>query len=127
MVGRAEEELRADVHHALLRRTGRDRRVPVEAQLLLVVGLRLDVARGHRAPVDAADEAALRLDVDRLRIAGVRHRPEPVAAVEVFPALVGDAAAVGGVTDPGAVVLQSAVDVVRVGVVHGHVVELRDR
>jgi hypothetical protein len=126
-IGGTEEELRGDVDDALLRRAGRDGRVPVEAQLLLVVGERLDVARGHRAPVDAADVAALRLDVDGLRIARVRLRPEAVAAVEVLPALVRDAATVRGVADPGAVVLQAAVDVVRVGHVDGHVVELGDR
>src|SRR5919202_767702 len=59
---------RGDLDDALLRGAGGDGRVPVEAQLLLVARLRLDVARGHRAPIDAANESSLRLDVDRLVI-----------------------------------------------------------
>src|SRR5713101_6597827 len=126
-VFRTEEELRAEVNDALVRRARSDGRVPVEAQLLLVSGRWLYVARRHRPAIDPADEAALRLDVDRLGIRGVRHRPEPVAAVEVLPAPVADAAAVSRVADPGAVVLQAAVDVVGVRFVYRHVIELRDR
>ena len=122
-----EEELRRDVDDALLRRARGDGRVPVEAQLLLVQGLRLHVARRHRPAIDAPDEAALRFDVDRLRIGGIGHCPEAVTAVEVLPAPVADSAAVSGVADPGAVVLQPAVDVVGVRSVEGHVIELRDR
>ena len=123
----AEEELRADVDDALLRRARGDGRVPVEPELLLVQGLRLNVARRHRPAIDPPDEAALRFDVHGLRIGGVGHNPEAVAAVEVLPASVADSAAVGGVADPGAVVLQPAEDVVGVRSVDSHVIELRDR
>src|SRR5207237_4824619 len=56
----------------------------------------------------------------------IRHGPEAVAAVEVLPALVGDAARIRRVARPGAVVLEAAVHLVRVLCVHAHVVELRD-
>jgi hypothetical protein len=85
-VARAEEELRADVDGALLRRAGVDGGVPVEAQLLAVAGLGLDVARRSSAPIDPADVAALELGVDGLRIGGIDEGPETVAVVEVLPA-----------------------------------------
>ena len=77
--------------------------------------------------VDAADLAALRLGVDVVRIGRILPHPEAVAAVHVLPARIGDAAGIGRVADPGAVVLQAAVDVVRVGHVDADVIELRDR
>src|SRR5205814_2342246 len=65
VVARAEEELRADVDGALLRRAEVDRRVPVVAELaLLVMRERLEGGRLVRLAVDATDVAALRLGVD---------------------------------------------------------------
>src|SRR6185503_20066228 len=65
MVARTEEILRAEVERAALRRAHVDGRVPVEAQLrLLVAGQRLDVANLVRLPIDPSDVAALRLGVD---------------------------------------------------------------
>ena len=114
VVPRAEQELGADVERAFLIRREMDRRVPVEAQFLSLVGLRLDVARLEGAAVHAPDEAALRLGVDEVGIRGIGEHPEAVAAVQVLPAVAGDAARVDRVADPRAVVLQPAIDVVRV-------------
>ena len=76
--------------------------------------------------VDAGDAAALGFGVQVIRIGGVGIHPESVAAEHVLPARAGDAAGVGGFPDPGGVVLQAAIDMVRVGVVEAHMVELRD-
>src|SRR6202035_6097878 len=76
---------------------------------------------------DAADAATLVFGKDVVRIGSVGEYPEAVAVEHVFPARTGDAARIGGVTYPGAVVLQAAVDVVGVGVIEADVVELRDR
>ena len=100
VIARAEKELRADVERVSVGRRERDRRIPVEAQLLLVICLRLDVTVRQRVAIDAADVAALILRVDVIRIAGVGEGPEAVAAEEIFPAVVGNAARIFGVADP---------------------------
>ena len=125
LVARSEEELRADVDGALPCGAHRDGRVPVEAQLLLVASLGLDVAGGEGAPVDPPDVAALVLGVDGVRVRRILPGPEAVAVVDVLPAAVGDAARIRRIADPGAVILQAAIDLVRVLVVDAHVVELR--
>src|SRR6202022_5111725 len=104
-----------------------DRRVPVESKLLLVTRLRLDVARGARPAVDPPDVAALRFRIPRLGVGRIDERPETIAPVQVFPPRVRDAARVRRVADPRAVVLQPAVDLVRILCVETHMVELRDR
>ncbi len=125
-VAGAEEQLRADVERRLVGGAARDGRVPVEAQLLLVERLRLQLADGAQVAIDAADVAALRLGVHGIGIAGVGHGPESVPAEEVLPAAVGDAALVLGIAHPRAVVLEPSVDLVRVLVVDGHMIKLRD-
>src|ERR1700680_2972923 len=131
MVARAEQKLRADVNRTGLMRGQRNGGVPVEPQLgvALEIGrteLRLDVPRLVGTHVDAADAAALVFGKDIVRIGGIGEHPESGAVEHVFPAGTGDAARIGGVAYPGAVVLQAAVDVVGVGVVEADVVELRD-
>ena len=41
--------------------------------------------------------------------------------------MIGDAAGIGGIADPITVVLQSAIDVIRIAHIHTDVVELADR
>ena len=77
--------------------------------------------------IHAADLAALGFGIDVGRIGGVFEHPEAVAAEHVFPARIGDAAGIGRIAHPRAVVLQAAIDVIRIGVVHADVIELRDR
>src|SRR5205085_3301938 len=80
VVARAEEELRADVDGALLRGTQVNRRVPVVAELaLLVLRERLEGGRLVGLSVDAPDVAALRLGVEVVGVRGVNERPEAVA------------------------------------------------
>src|SRR3569623_1975111 len=79
-VARPEQELRADVDRTHLRRRYGDRRVPVEAQLLVVAGLGLDVARCQRLAIDARHVSALALAIDCVRVGRIDVRPEAVAA-----------------------------------------------
>ena len=80
-----------------------------------------------RLAVDSADVAALRFGIDVRRIARIGEHPEAVAAVEILPLRLGDAAGKLRLADPRAVVLESAVHLVRLVHVDAHVVELRDR
>ena len=126
-ITRPEEELRADIDRAALRGTDVDGRVPVETQLLLLVmRQRLDIARLMRAPVDAADRPTLGLCVEVVGISRIDEHPEAVAAVHVFPLVSRDAARIFRRTDPGAVILQAAVDVIGPVHVDTDVIELRD-
>ena len=105
-----------------------NRRVPVEAKLLfLVARKRLDGTDLVSLAVDAADVTALRFGVDVIAVCRIGEHPEAVAAVHVLPSAVGDAARIFGIADPRAVVLKSAVDVIRLVHVHAHMVELRNR
>src|SRR4029077_15815561 len=111
-IARAKQELRAEVDGALARGAHVNGRVPVEAELpLLVARERLDAARLVRLAVDAPDLPALILRVDVVGIGGVDEHPEAVAVVHVLPLTVRDAARVLRLTDPRAVVLQAAVHV----------------
>src|SRR5260370_33240118 len=79
LVARAAEELRPDVERAFVRGADLHRRVPAEAQLLLVTLLGLDISRSGRPAIHAADVPALRLAVDRLRTRPVHHPPQSLA------------------------------------------------
>jgi hypothetical protein len=71
-------------------------RIPVEAKLLLVVpGLRFNIALLQRVPVDASNFPALRFGVNIISVCRIGKYPESVAAIEIFPARVGDAARLG--------------------------------
>src|ERR1051325_1046680 len=103
-----------------------DRRVPVEMQFLLVVSrLRLDAACAQCMPVDSSNFAALRFRINVVGIGGVFKYPEPIAVINVFPARIRDATGIRGIAHPNAVVLQSAIDVIRTRIVNAYVVELR--
>src|SRR5262249_58252418 len=84
-------------------------------------------AGGEGGGMVAADVAALRLRVHVLGIGGMAHDPEAVAAIQILPTLLADAPRVRGVAHPGAVVLQPAVDLIRILAIDADVVELRDR
>src|SRR5438067_445939 len=127
MVAAAEQELRADVDGALLIGRERDRRVPIVAQLLLVPALGLDIALLERLAVDPRDVPALIFGVSEVGVRRIGEGPEAVAAEQILPAAVGDAAGIFLIADPRAVVLQAAVDLVRVLVVGADVIELANR
>src|SRR5205807_10292170 len=100
------QELRADVDGAVLRGTHVNRSVPVEAQLaFVVVRQRLDVAYLVRLAIDASDVAALCFRVDVRGIGGIDEDPKAVAAIEVLPLALGDAAGILRLAHPRAVVL----------------------
>src|SRR5262249_55195922 len=126
-IARAEEELVANVNDVLIRRADLNRGIPIEAELLLVAGLWLDVVPGAPLAVHSAQKSTLRFGVPRSRIGRVHHRPEAVAAVEILPSGIRNAARERGIANPRAVVLQASVDLVRILVVGVHVVELRHR
>src|SRR5689334_4262065 len=125
MIARAEEELRADINGAFFIRAHMDWRVPVEMQFLFVV-LRLgfNAYADQRVAVDPANRSALGLRIDIIRVCRVFEYPESVAAVDVLPARIRNASGIRRISNPRAVVLQPAVYVVRVRVVHAYVIEL---
>src|SRR2546423_15126806 len=126
-ITRPEEELRSDIDRAALRGTNVDGRVPVESQLLLLVMRQwLDIARLMRAPVDAADRPTLGFCVEVVGIGRIDEHPEAVTAVHVFTLVSRDAARIFRRPDPGAVVLEAAVDVIGPVHVDTDVIELRD-
>ena len=128
MIARAEQELRADIDRALLIGTHLDGRVPVEAQFLFaVLRIGLDGRDFVREAIDAADFATLRFGVDVCRVGRIFPRPEAIAAEHILPARIRNATGIRGIAHPGAVILQAAVDVVRLGLVHADVIELRHR
>src|SRR5882672_1605173 len=128
VVARAEQELRSDVESALLIRAHVNRCIPIEAQLAFaIILLRLDGSRFERGPIHAADGAALRLGVDVTRFGGIGKDPESISAIKILPAAVGNAAGVGGIAHPRAVILKPAKHMVRVLPIDAHVIELRDR
>ncbi len=124
-VGRTVQVLRADVEPAGARR---HRRVPVEPQPGLARRRqRLDVLAVSRAQVQPVQVSSLPLEVDDVGVVRIAHRGEAVAAAQVLPVAVLDAAGRFARPAPGAVVLQAAVDPVRLRVVHADAVELRER
>ena len=127
MIARPEQELRADVNGPFFIWAHVDRRVPVKAQFLFViVGIRGDASSFQRMSVHAANRAALRFGVDVVGVGWILERPKSIAAINVLPLRVGNAARVGGIAYPCAVVLQTAVDVIRILIIDAHMVELRD-
>src|SRR5206468_2029526 len=124
MIARSEQELRADVDCSLLVRRKRDRRIPVEPELLIVIWPGLDIAGFMCVSIYASDFPALILGIDVIRISRILEHPEPIAIVHVFPLRVGDAAGILRVAYPRAVILQSAIDVVRIVIVQAYMVKL---
>ena len=87
--------MRTNINRALFVGAHVDGGIPVEAQLLLVViRLRLDVAAIQRMPVDAANISALGFGVDPIRIRRVGKHPESIAAEQVLPTRIADAAGI---------------------------------
>ena len=128
MVARAEQVLRADVERVLVGGAERDGCVPVEAQLLFaILRVGLDAARKVGDAIDTANLATLGFGVDVVGVRRILMHPEAIAAIHIFPARVGDAAGIGRIAHPRAVVLQPAINVVRIGHINIDVVELRDR
>src|SRR5437879_11113221 len=62
-----------------------------------------------------------------MSIRRIRIYSKAVSSKNIFPAPIGDSSWVLRIADPHAVVLQPAKDVVRIGAVDTHVIELRDR
>ncbi len=128
MIARTEKKLRTDVNRTVVFRAQVNRRIPVVAELLFVVlRQRLDVARFMSLAVNSRDLAALILSVDVIGIGRIGKHPEAVATIHVFPTAIGDAPRILGVANPGAVVLQPTVDVIRHIHVYTDVIKLRDR
>ena len=125
-VASAEQELCAHVEGAA--RPDVQGGVPVEAQLGVAgAAQRHDVLGLTGRHADARQMAALILAVDDVLVLGVRERPEAVAAQQGFPEPVRHPTRPRARSGPGAVVLQTAEDVVRHPRVHRDVVELPDR
>src|SRR6202035_3794382 len=77
--------------------------------------------------IDAADCASLIFGVDVIGIRGILENPEAVATINVFPARIVDASGIRRVSNPTTVILQPAVNMIGIGVIHAYMVELRNR
>src|SRR5207244_7445855 len=109
----------------LVRREG-DRRVPIVTELLVVIRTRFDVTRFVRIAIHAPDLAALILRVNVTGVGWIGEHPEAVTVVHIFPAMVRDPAGILRITDPRTVVLEPAVNSIRVFIIQTHMVKLRD-
>ena len=129
LVPRAVHELGAQVDRGGVEGIDGERRVPAEAQGLAVRVHGGDVASVARRLVEAHQAAALGKGIAEAAVAEVGHGGEAVAAADPGPVQVHDPP-LGPHrhgTEPGAVVLQAAVDVEGRVHVHGDVVELGQR
>src|SRR5207253_11317501 len=77
-------------------------------------------------PIYPADITTLIFSINVIGITRIRKDKKAISIVQVFPAAIGDAAGILGVPDPTTVVLQPAIDMIRILVVHADMVELRD-
>src|SRR5262249_38853927 len=100
--------------------------IPVPAQLLLIVGLGLNIAPFVSVTIYPTDITTLVFSIDIIGIARIGEGKESVAIPHVFPSRVSDAPRILGIANPAAVVLQSAVDVIRIVVIDTDVIKLRD-
>ena len=78
-------------------------------------------------PVHSADFAALSFRVEICRIRRVLSTSRSRRRRTCFPIGIADATGVRRVADPGTVVLQTAIDPIRVRVINAYVIELRNR
>ena len=127
----AKELVRCEIEPRVCMGADLERRIPVPAQgRLALARLRLDAGGLARAAVEADQAGVLRFGVHDVWVLGIDARLEAVASLGDEPVGIHDAvdAARAGRAAEREVVLGAAVDVVkRTGVVHGDVVELRDR
>src|SRR6185503_19250714 len=86
MIPGAEKELRPDIDGPFLVRRGDEGRIPVKAQLLLVISLWLNIARFEGMPIHSTDITALILSVDVVRVSRIGEGIETVTVEEIFPA-----------------------------------------
>src|SRR5206468_6755301 len=80
-----------------------------------------------RPSVHPRDLAALIFRVNVICVGRVWKHPETVAVVHILPTMVGDSARILRIAHPRTVVLQPAVNAIRIFVVNTNVVKLRDR
>ena len=75
-------------------------------------------------PIHPADVSALIFRINVVGISRVDEGVKAIAVEDIFPARVGNAARVLRVADPTTVVLQTAINPIRISVVNAHVVKL---
>src|SRR5262249_23766765 len=127
-IARAKEKLRADVDRARLRRRDVDRRVPVEAVLgLAFAGRGFDVLQLPGRLACTEGPPALALAINEVLVGRIEEGPEAVAEVKRGPLRLRNPSGIAGRSVPDEVVLQTAVEVVRIGRVCADMVELADR
>ena len=128
VIARTEQELRADVNGALFVGAHLNGRVPVEAQFLFaVIRLGLMERLFVRITIHSSDFAALRFGINVSRGRKDLRTSRSHRRHTYFPSASWRRRRDRRIADPRTVVLQAAIDVVRIGVVHAHVIELRDR
>src|SRR6516164_8782504 len=79
------------------------------------------------AAIDPTNFAALVLRIDVVRVGWILEHPESIAIEHIFPTMIGDASRILRIAYPRAVVLQSAIYLVRILFVQAHMIELRYR
>ena len=77
--------------------------------------------------IHAPDLAALILRVNVTGVGWIGEHPEAVTVVHIFPAMVRDPAGILRITDPRTVILEPAVNSIRVFIIQTHMIKLRDR
>src|SRR5437879_10990600 len=77
--------------------------------------------------IHAHDPAALLLRVKVTGVGWIGEHPEPVTVVHILPAMVRDPAGILRITDPRTVILEPAVNSIRVFIIQTHMIKLRDR
>src|ERR1051325_9764629 len=96
--------------------TERHRSIPIETQFFVVASSGLDVARVQSFSVDARNRAALRFGVNVIRIGRIGKRVESIASKNAFPLRNADAAEILRAPDPVRIVLQSAINLIRISI-----------
>src|SRR5579859_569863 len=127
MIARTKKKLSTDIDGAFFVGAHMQRSVPVEAQLSFsIIGLWFNEPGFQGDAIHAANLTALGFGVNVVGIGRVSKDPKTIAAKQIFPTAVGDAAWVLGIADPVAVVLQTSKDVIWIGVVGADVIKLRN-
>src|SRR4029077_8893427 len=116
-----------DINRPLLIRRERNWRIPVKPELFLVIRSWLNVPSFVRVAIYPSNLTALVFGINVIRVSRVGKHPKPIATVHVFPLRVGDTARVLRIAHPGTIVLQTAVNAVRVVFVDADVIKLRHR
>ena len=128
VIARPKQELPAQINSSRMVGARMDRRIPVKAKVRFSSPWqRLDVPRLPGALAEARNSSALVFHIGIVGIGRIGECPKAVSHADHAPRAVRDSIDTARWSHPCAIILQAAVDVVRIGHVIAHVIELRDR